>query len=83
MSIGSVGALNALGYGLVRTFLVVGDAVSADICCADGFNDALAASFRVLATCSWLVVAQDMLALGTRVGVSVIHKITGVDPESA
>ena len=83
MSIGSVGALNALAYGLVGTFLVIGDAVSADIGVADGLNDALAASFGVLATCSWLVVAVNMLALGTRVSVSVIHKITGVDPESS
>ena len=64
MSIGSIGALDALGNGLVRPFLVIGDAVSADIGCADGLNDALAASLGVLATCTWLVVAENMLALG-------------------
>ena len=81
--VGTMSPLDLLGYRLIGALLVVSKAVSADVGLANGINNTLATSFGVLRAGPGLVVSEDVLTLGTRVGVPMSYEVAGVDAESA
>ena len=75
--------LDPLCYILVSAFLVVSNAVSADVGLADDIDNALATKFGVLRAGPGLVVSEDVLTLWACVGVSMRYEVAGIDAEAA